>query len=183
MKIKCITNKTKDIPLEILTHFTTSDSQVGLITGKEYVVYAISEFYLNPRYCIADEFYSSYPMWIPMNFFEIVDPRPSRYWIFSFKNDKPKIRFFLGFPEWANDEYFYNNIVMEKPRKTDLKAYKERMDLEFPDASIVNYPQVLDKEWLMCPICIDAWQSTDGKDALIKCPICQKIYNNPQFQK
>ena len=182
MKVKCITNKTVDVPKEIIVHYELPSFEKKLIIDKEYVVYVIGEIYQHIWYCICDEQYRYFPWWIPQWYFEISDPRLSRYWIASFVKDKPKNRLFLGFPEWVNQEDFYDNLVDgEYQEKQIFKAYKERMDLEFPDASIVDFPQVLDSEWLMCPICIDAWQSIDSKDALIKCPKCQKLYNNPRF--
>ena len=56
------------------------------------------------------------------------------------------------------------------------------MDLEFPDSSISEVAQIGDDEWLICQQCFDAWQSTNYVDALVKCPTCQKIYNNPRYK-
>ena len=56
------------------------------------------------------------------------------------------------------------------------------MDLEFPDSSIIEIAQIIDDEWLMCSFCIDAWQCKNEIDALVKCPKCNKVLNNPRYQ-
>lgn len=183
MKINCITNSAKDIPPTILANYTSPNSSIPLIVNKEYIVYALSEFYQNIWYCICDESYTYHPMWIPHPFFQVVDYRISRYWIFSFKEDLDKNRFFFGFPEWAKEPDFYNNLTDGEEREvTIFRTYKELMDLEFPDSSVSEIAQIVDDEWLMCPFCIDAWRSLNDRDALVKCPKCLRILNNPRYK-
>ena len=181
MKIRCIRNIGKDIPQEILKDYCSPDSNIPLILGKEYVVYAISEYYDNIWYCICDESYSYYPMWIPFPFFEISDNHLSRYWIFSFKQDKPKNRPFFGFPEWALEQVFYDNLTDGADREVALfKAYKELMDLEFPDSFISQAAQIGDDRWLICPVCFEAWEDYNKLDGMVKCPKCNTILHNPR---
>lgn len=182
MKIRCITTKTTNIPLDILESFP--HPQKSLDIDKEYVVYALSEIDQNIWYCICDKSYTYFPWWRPYFYFEIIDPRLSRYWIFSAKADAQKNQFFLTFPDWVQDSYFYGNLI-EREDDTEVKifrAYKERMDLEFPDSSIMDFAKILDDKWLMCPKCVDAWESMNSEDALIKCPKCKTIYNNPRYK-
>jgi hypothetical protein len=183
MKIKCITNLAKMISPAILANYAFPNSSIPLIVDKQYIVYALSEYYQNTWYCICDESYTYHPMWIPQQFFQVVDNRISRYWVFSFKEDLDKNRFFFGFPEWATQLDFYDNLTDGEQQEVQIfKNYKELMDLEFPDSSITEVAQIGDDEWLICPSCIDAWQCTNVKDALVKCPKCQKILNNPRFK-
>jgi hypothetical protein len=182
MKIRFKTTKTEDIPLEILKPFPYPPK--NLTIGSEYVVYAVSEFHNNIWYYVDVDHNSSDCEWIPEIFFELIDHRLSRYWVFLIKKDLPKNRFFLGYSEWANDSYLGKNLVEDEENNEIeiFRAYKERMDLEFPDSSITESAEIMDEEWLMCRKCIDAWQSTDTLDALIKCPMCQTIYNNPRYK-
>jgi len=183
MKIRCITNSGKAIALEVVINYTSPKSPIPLIVGKEYVVYALSEYYQSTWYCICDELYTYHPMWIPQPFFELIDNRLSRYWVFSFKEDLKKNRFFLGFPEWANQLDFYDNLTDGEEKEVKVfKAYKELMDLEFPDSTISQTAQIGDNEWLICPSCFEAWQYTINRDALVKCPKCQTILNNPFYK-
>lgn len=133
-------------------------------------------------YCICDALYTYHPMWMPHSFFELSSSHLSRYWIFSFKKDLQKNRFFLGFPEWASQQDFYDNLTDGEDREVAIfKAYKELMDLEFPDSSISEAAQIGDGEWLICPTCIDAWQSCNSYDALVKCPECRKKNKQPSL--
>jgi len=183
MKIKCITNLAKNIPPEVLANYASSNSSIPLIVDKQYVVYALSEYYQNTWYCICDETYTYHPMWIPQQFFQVVDNRISRYWVFSFKEDLDKNRFFFGFSEWANQLNFYDNLTDGEQQEVQIfKSYKELMDLEFPDSFIAETAEIIDNEWLICHECLDAWQYNDDRDALVKCPKCLKILNNPRYK-
>ena len=50
-----------------------------------------------------------------------------------------------------------------------------------PDPSISLSAIPLDDSWLMCPDCIDAWESTT-KDSMVDCPKCHKYFHNPRYQ-
>ena len=39
-----------------------------------------------------------------------------------------------------------------------------------------------DDKWLICPDCIDAWESSSAIDPLVRCPKCLKVFNNPRFK-
>jgi hypothetical protein len=92
--------------------------------------------------------------WIPSNAL-IVEPRISRYWVSSIKEDvKTTIRLFFSFPEWANEELFYHNLIEGQRREMGLFArYKQLMDLEFPNPAVTQFAQVGDNSWLICPFC------------------------------
>lgn len=188
MKIRCITNKVSSIPKEILKNYLIGTEEFSIEEGKEYLVYATSIYLDYIWYCICDESFIFYPMWNPSMLFEVTDNRLSRYWIFGLREadqgeDIKKVPF-LSFPEWTNDIYFYEELIDgygDDPNATIFNKYKELMDLEFPDPSISDIALIGDNEWLLCPQCIDAWQSKNDKDALVKCPKCQRIFNNPRY--
>ena len=183
MKIKYIGNSERKISQEIFARYASDTSSIPLIVDKQYIVYALSEYYQNTWYCICDELYTYYPKWVPQQFFQLIDNRISRYWIFSFKEDLDKNRFFFGYTEWATQLDFYDNLTDGEEREVRIfKSYRELMDLEFPDSSISEAAQIGDNIWLICPICIDPWQYNGDRDALVKCPKCQKIFNNPRYK-
>jgi uncharacterized C2H2 Zn-finger protein len=185
MKIKCITNQTLSVPPELLNKYSIDTENFSIKPGKEYIVYAVWIYLGYIWYCICDEDKTFYPMWNPSMLFEITDNRLSRYWIFSLDEDNDKRAPFLSFPEWANDPYFYEELVDGNSIDINaviFKKYKELMELEFPNSSISEIAQIGDEEWLICPKCVDAWQSTNDKDALVKCPKCQTIFNNPRYK-
>jgi hypothetical protein len=90
----------------------------------------------------------------------------------------------ITFPEFAKDDDFYDDLIDGNggdPNEIIFRKYKELMDMEFPDVSISVSAQLGDEEWLMCPLCIDAWQSKNFQDALVRCPFCETIFNNPRY--
>jgi hypothetical protein len=182
MKVKCIYNQGIYLPKDMGFN---EDSIFSLERNKEYIVYAmtINEGYV--WYYICDNNFSYYPVWKPCPLFEIVDNRISRYWVFSYKKglNYTKAHAIWSYPEWADDPNYYDKLTDGDKREVSLfKAYKEKMYFEFSDSIISDTAQIGDKEWLICPCCIDAWQLKNDKDALVKCPKCQKILNNPRYK-
>jgi hypothetical protein len=183
MIVKCISNSPEEIPAEVFGHYSSSNSSIPLIIDKPYVVYALSEYYQTTWYCVCDELYTYHPMWIPHHFFRVADNRISRYWVFAFKKDLDKDRFFFGFPEWASQQDFYDNLSDGIEQEVQIfKFYKELMDLEFPDSCISGIAQIADDKWLICPMCLDAWESDSYRDALVRCPKCLTLFNNPRYK-
>ena len=75
-----------------------------------------------------------------------------------------------------HDAYFYSLLKeMHSLNQQILDDY-----LQTPDLSISMHADALDDEWLMCPYCVDAWEST-SKDAMVLCPMCLKTSHNPRF--
>jgi hypothetical protein len=138
-------------------------------------------------YYLCRDFDQKHLTLVPFFLFEIIDPRISRHWVFAplWLDDleKPDNFFYhWGFPELVNERYFYYNLIeWEKKEEEIFASYKEKMDLEFPDSSVTEVAGIGDKEWLMCPHCIDAWFSPSDRDALVKCPNCNTIMNNPRY--
>lgn len=161
---------------------------LNLEEGKIYVVYSLAILEDVLWYAICENNQTFYPLLKPSTLFDIVDNRLSRYWIFNIwgvsENINKEIPI-LSFPEWAKDPYFYGELIEDNsndPNAIIFKKYKELMDLEFPDPSISETAQIGDAEWLICPKCIDAWQSKNDRDALVKCPKCKTIFNNPRYR-
>jgi hypothetical protein len=185
MKVKCITNQKRFLPPDLLSNYSIDAENFSIKPEKEYIVYALWIYVGYIWYCISDEDKTFYPMWNPSTLFEITDNRLSRFWVFGIDEDNNRKVPFLSFPEWVNDSCFYEDLVdgnSNDPKAIIFSKYKEFMDLEFSDSSISDTAQIGDEEWLICPQCMDAWQSTNDKDALVKCPKCQTILNNPRYK-
>lgn len=181
MKIKCVQIFPNSIAQEILKEYTLAKN-VPLILNKEYIVYALGEYYGHIWFCLADEDFSYYPAWIPGEFFDVVDGQPSRFWIFKMSDNIENRKFILAPAFWSNNVNFYNRLSEGESLEVDVfKKYKELMDLEFPDPTVTDLAQIGDDKWLICPDCIDAWENSSVIDALVRCPNCLKIFNNPRF--
>lgn len=203
MKVKCIYNRNNRCPL-YPEEINTIDASIhsSVILSKEFIVYAIEIWNGIPNYYINNydeeipfnQFSSEFDiMNYPCSYFEIVDNRISRYWGFIHHNNmKASI---WAFPEWTNgwicintnDDYvnegFYDRLIDGYRKENEIfSRYKEAMDLEFPDDSVTKVAQIGDSAWLLCPFCHDAFENSNEIDALIKCPICRNISNNPRFK-
>lgn len=184
MKVRCIYNDFSEISDKIKKKYPHCLSCSNLTQGKEYLVYAITEFYGYTWFCICEDSFIYFPRYLPFPLFEISDQRLSRYWVFGLQeNGFKEIVPCIAYPEWVNEKYYYYDLVEgEKREKSKFSKYKELMDLEFPDESITRSVQIGDDVWLICPDCLDAWESPSAIDALVICPFCQKKFNNPRYQ-
>lgn len=183
MIIKCINNKTRDLPDDIINSRFTSYDTLHLNKAEIYVVYSMNIYFGYVWYFTIRKGIN-YPLAYPSPAFEIVDGRLSRYWIFSTHvgRDTAHTRSIWTFPEWANEESFYEALTDAEERETKIfKRYKELMDLEFPNPSITLSAEILDDQWLLCPTCIDAWEST-SKDGMVICPKCKQMMHNPRYK-
>lgn len=187
MKVKCIANKIVDLPREFIEEMDSSlkDIVFQITPGKVYTVYALSSWNNIVLYFICDDNFTTVPTIIPAPFFEIIDHRMSRYWIFNSSHHTNSINYFINewaFPEWALDQFFYRRLSEWEIREEKIFAqYKVKMDLEFPDPRITETAGIGDRDWLMCPTCIDAWQWPSDLDAQVICPKCGTVYKNPRY--
>lgn len=154
-----------------------------LDSGKEYTVYGLidsKDKILQILYYICGDDRDKFPIARPYYLFDIVDNRLSKYWIFGLIYGLQPVWIF---PEWINENYFQEKLTDWEEREVQIfKSYKEAMDLEFPDSSISEMAEIGDNEWLICPTCIDAWENKDNRNALVRCPKCLKILNNPRYK-
>ena len=188
MIVRCKYNIGSQIA-DVFIGYTNIDEKIPIIIDKEYIVYALTEFYNNIWYCIFDESSTSFPMWTPSQFFELTNNRLSQYWVFSLKKDTLSRdqnsvgRVFFGFSEWANELGFYDKLADGEEREVSIfKDYKTLMDLEFPYPSITESAQIGDEQWLICPTCMDAWDSPGDKDGMVICPKCKNVFHNPRYK-
>lgn len=187
MKVRLIRNNIKNVKefSYLEPHLKSEKPYEYVSLNKEYIVYAISEIDDFTWYCLCDDQYSSYPRWYPFPLFEITDNRLSRFWVFGFEEREKKKEFIISFPEWVNNLYFYGELVdggNEDESIKLFKKYKELIDLEFQAKNISEVAQLGDKDWLICPICIDAWECSTERDGMVRCPKCNTIMQNPRYK-
>jgi hypothetical protein len=187
MILKCIANLGKDLPLDSLIPKSGFgvDHKYPLIINSYYVVYGMRLFSGYIWYYLSNHYHSYYPRSYPSPLFEVTDGQLSRYWLYSFSKgeNSSNTRTIWTYPEWAENEYYYDLLTDGETKEVRIfEKYKYLMDLEFPNPSIQEHATALDDEWLMCPICIDAWQST-SKDGMVICPKCERMLHNPRYEK
>ena len=100
---------------------------------------------------------------------------------------------FLNYKD-ATDTSFLDLLLdlntMEDGEEFEL-SYKElnkiaddliEQELQVDNPSIEKSANILDKTWLMCPDCIDAWEST-SKNPMVICPKCDQVLHNPRWKE
>ncbi|MEO6860969.1 MAG: hypothetical protein ABI180_05445 [Microcoleus sp.] len=130
MKIRCIANKGADLPENYLTPplDITKETEFKLIVGKEYTVYAISEWQGNLGYYICDERYTYYPIENPAPLFEIIDGKYSRYWQVQLATNG---LLEIAFDHWFSIPYFYDKLTDgEADAILIFEKIRELMDAE-----------------------------------------------------
>ena len=70
--------------------------------------------------------------------------------------------------------------VKKKLNKTLADIIDEELGVYNP--SIEKSATILDDTWLMCPDCIDAWEST-SKNPMVICPKCDQVLHNPRWKE
>jgi hypothetical protein len=119
VKVKCISKSARDLPAgidprRIWGNFKdAADRNFPLVVGKEYVVHGVTITLGHAWYYICDEDFVYYPIWNPASLFEITDSSIPNFWRAGFR--KPRYgeeeRFLLSFPEWVEDEFFYDKLT------------------------------------------------------------------------
>jgi hypothetical protein len=190
MRVKCVTNKAALLPKDYARNLGGYDlsTEFALIPGKEYLVYAIilySRYSPYPWYQLCDETHSYRSNQNPAQLFEITDPKISRYWVYSFGKDTTADGFHmkLTFREWAFNPYYEDELLEGEGEALPIfRRYKELMDLEFPDPSVLETSADLGKNWVMCPFCEESWEA-NTTDGMVRCPNCKKLSHNPNYKE
>ncbi|EFB42473.1 hypothetical protein pah_c006o003 [Parachlamydia acanthamoebae str. Hall's coccus] len=135
-------------------------------------------------YYICNRNNCEYPIWKPSSLFEVLDGRMSKCWVFScLKYNAEDYDTLWAYPEWVNDPYYYDQLTNgEEEYVKNFRKYKVLMDKEFPDPSVQQTAEIGDEKWLICPKCVDAWESSTIEDAMVTCPMCKTIYHNPRYK-
>src|SRR5260370_40582836 len=112
--------------------------------------------------------------------FLVLCDRVSRHWRVANWSDSERYFVVISYPEITESPRAFDRLVNGESDALDtFYERKQLADLEFPDSSIKEVAGLIEGDWLQCPFCPDAWQSK-SLDALVRCPTCQKISNNPR---
>lgn len=192
MKVKCIANTNSVLPNKLLELQPSLKKYLSfpLKINKEYLVYTLEIQHGYAWYFICDEernCNSPCPFWNPHPavLFEITDGRLSQYWRYNnyIDNDPSYNKIIFAIQEWAiNPVVFYTKFVDRQKNEVEIfRKYKDLMDREYPNASIKDAALQIERDWLMCPKCDEAWESKSIL-ALVKCPKCFSLLNNPNYK-
>jgi hypothetical protein len=133
---------------------------------------------------ISDDTGVNYPKFYPIDFFEIIDRRSSKYWFnknFELFNHKIKIHSKLvSFERAVQDDYFFDDLLENRNyAQQTYEKFRILMENEFPDSDL-NYAEKIDDSWIMCSKCDDVWEG--GKEqGIVICAKNGHRNNNPNW--
>ena len=157
----------------------TRASVFHVIEGQEYTVYGVLFFRAVVSYLIRD---SGKPSWTPASLFEVTCSRTSRLWHFVNWSSADAYVCVMTFPELIQSQEIFDQLALgDESACTAFLKLSRLADLEFPDPAIKETAKLLEDHWLLCPFCSEASEATTS-DAMVKCPSCQKVFNNPAYR-
>jgi hypothetical protein len=135
VKVRCVSKSAKDLPKEIALNRIwggdTTDRSFPLVVGKEYTVHGVTTTLGHVWYYVCDENFVYYPVWNPSSLFEISDSSLPQFWCIGFHTVQAHRVFILSFPEWVNDEYFYDKLTDGNPTEVQIfNRYKKILEDE-----------------------------------------------------
>jgi tRNA(Ile2) C34 agmatinyltransferase TiaS len=86
----------------------------------------------------------------------------------------------MGFPELIQRSVFDQLALGDESARQLFYKRQQSADMEFLDLHIEKTATVLNDNWVQCPLCGDAWEST-SLDAMVRCPKCQGLSRNPRY--
>lgn len=72
------------------------------------------------------------------------------------------------------------NIIKNSIKKLEDLIQRALSQFEYTQDVSPSPAQALDDNWLYCPICIDAWESSDTAKRIVICPKCNNAFLNPR---
>ncbi len=181
MFVRCISNQLT----EISPFARQGLRECPVEPGRGYTVYGMSlDSSSGIDYFVSEEF----PYCIPAELCEVVDGRIPRCWIYNqniIKMRVPSPHLLLaanwGYPEYASVPDHYPGVVDGHPQHIAIfRRWKEIMDMEYPNPDVALTAGPLEGNWLQCPACLDAWEST-SRDGMVRCPACKAVQRNPRY--
>lgn len=152
-----------------------------LTYGENYTVYGI-EFtekgFIN--LLIKDDTGVIYPKFYPLEFFEIIDSRISKYFTSKAENlsliKNVKYPFLVSFREAVYNDYFFDDLLNSNKQAVEIfNKYKNMIDREYIDH---KYPKgiSLDYNWFSCYYCKESWEVKNDFE-ILECPNCKNLQN------
>jgi hypothetical protein len=178
MKVMCVNSGGPALLTADIASGNTRSSVFHVTVGRDYFVYGVLFNDAVLKYLVEDD--TGRPTWEPASLFEVICGRVSRSWIFPNWANAGRYVAAMSFPEFVEDPESFDRLsVGDKAARAAFTVRKQTADLEFPDPLVRETAKSLQDDWLQCPFCSDAWQSTT-LDPIVRCPACQKVSRNPK---
>ena len=163
------------------------DINKRLTVGKKYVVYALEFSDVPFIYIIEDDIFDECPFPFPMELFEIIDNRISKYFHLGESKVNSQIgeRYVsvLSFKEWVSIDDFWDKLSNIDPElELIFRKNKELLDHEFYNPNMLDHSYKLEPvgdNWFICGNCGDSWEIKSDTGEMSKCPNCNTSYVTP----
>lgn len=180
MKVNCVSTGGAHLLAADIASGNTRSSIFHVKVGCEYLVYGVLFLREVVSYLIKNE--TGSPSWTPASLFEIKCGRPSRLWRLVNWSSADAYICVMTFPDLIQSQEVFDQLALgEESAYTKFVKLSRLADLEFPDPSIKETAEIVDEHWLICPFCSEA-SELKTLDALIRCPACQRLFNNPEYE-
>jgi hypothetical protein len=181
MFVECIANRTS-----LLDNWPPAATPLEelLKVGKIYEVFGL---YLegNAYEILIDEV-DSHTTEFPSFLFKVIDNRLSSFFVLGESrkrfSDKGEVKSlpFISFPEWANDITYFDRLIDgDKEAQEIFNKYKKLLYLEYRDVSIDRMAEIIQENWVQCPVCTEAWELENPNFEMCQCPQCHTVLLNP----
>lgn len=166
MLVKATYIRRTDVPADLRTpllqRWLRHDGDIGLVRGREYVVYAVQSTAEGRWFFIDDHGHGVYPFAYPADLFEVVDARVSRLWA-----PPSTATGVQSIPAWVEDEAFYDKLVEgndDGQARAIFARAKEAMDVELVVPGRVQATGVrVGDGWVQCGACEYLWEERSSE--------------------
>ena len=181
MRVLCKNLGGSDLPTVDIAGGYLRSTEFHVTVGRGYTVYGLLFTKGVLRYLIEED--NLLPLWHPPSLFAVVCDRVSRYWRLANWSNSERYFVVISYPEITESPEAFDSLANgDREARNAFRERKQLAELEFPDSSIQEVAHLVEGDWLQCPFCADAWQ-LKSLDALVKCPACGKISNNPRYDE
>jgi hypothetical protein len=128
MKVKCIANKGKDLPKQILDVEHLVTSEFALEINKIYEVYGLMSWSGIINYLTLDK-YAILPFWFPADLFIVTDNTLPMEWYFEYFGINHEINFLCGYKELIQDQKHFVNLIERESSAIEI-FIKRKKEIE-----------------------------------------------------
>ena len=167
---------------DFLESYNLSFNKLNLTYKKEYTVLGIDYKEIDYVYfMLVDDTEVYYPNFYPIEFFDIIDYRLSRYWYNKSADYYPMTDIsypsLISFRE-TSEKYFFDDLLNnENNIQSIFLNYQYLMDHEYPDLKLKT-AILIENCWCFCAYCNETWEVTKD-EGIISCSYCHNLNNNP----
>jgi uncharacterized CHY-type Zn-finger protein len=179
MKVRCVNTGGEALLAADIASGNTRSSVFHVTLARDYTVYGVVFCRSVLDYLVQAD--TGSPQWTPASLFQVVCGRVSRHWVFADWSSTEYIAA-MTFAEFTESPEAFDQLVEGDDAACGMfYTLQQSADLEFVDPSVTKAAEAIDGNWVLCPVCSDAWEF-ESTDAMVRCPKCQSVLRSPRCQ-